>query len=81
VQGCAADLIKLAMLQVHRALQTQGLRARLVLQVHDELVVESPIEEREAVTALLKLHMAQVMQLRVPLDVAVGHGVNWAEAH
>jgi DNA polymerase-1 len=81
VQGTAADLIKLAMLKVAGRLTRERLKARLVLQVHDELVLESPLQEREAVTALLQEEMSQVLQLRVPIVVDVGHGPNWAEAH
>jgi DNA polymerase-1 len=81
IQGSAADLIKLAMLRVHAELTRQKLQARLILQVHDELIVEAPQAERQAVTDLLRQAMSQVMPLRVPLDVEVGHGINWAEAH
>ena len=81
IQGSAADLIKMAMLRVHAQLKQHRLRARLLLQVHDELVLESPLEEREQVTQLLKTEMTDVIKLLVPLVVEVGHGANWAAAH
>jgi DNA polymerase-1 len=81
IQGSAADLIKLAMVRVARALGERRLHARLLLQVHDELVLEAPREEREEVLTLLKKEMAGVMQLSVPLTVDVGQGDNWATAH
>ncbi|HET6347360.1 MAG TPA: DNA polymerase I [Myxococcota bacterium] len=80
IQGSAADLIKLAMLRVRAALKQHRLRARLLLQVHDELVLEAPREERDAVTELLQREMSGVLPLRVPVLVEVGHGPNWAEA-
>ncbi|MSP91925.1 MAG: DNA polymerase I [Myxococcales bacterium] len=81
VQGTAADLIKRAMLAVHRDLGRAGLRARLLLQVHDELVLEVPHAEIDDVTALVRAAMAGVADLKVPLQVDVGTGPNWADAH
>lgn len=81
IQGSAADLIKLAMLRVHAALKRHRLQARLLLQVHDELVLEAPHAEREQVTTLLRTEMSQVMPLLVPVVVDVGCGPNWAVAH
>ena len=80
IQGTAADIIKLAMLHVDRALREQKLKARLVLQVHDELIVECPIEEREQVTKLLTEQMEQVTQLSVPLLAEAKSGASWYEA-
>jgi len=80
VQGAAADIIKLAMIKVHRALIDQGLQARLILQVHDELIVESPPEERETVAALLQRCMEGVVTLDVPLQADVHSGKTWFEA-
>ena len=80
IQGTAADIIKLAMLHVDRALREQKLKARLVLQVHDELIVECPIEEREQVTKLLTEQMQQVTQLSVPLLAEAKSGASWYEA-
>ncbi|MDP9444367.1 MAG: DNA polymerase I [Actinomycetota bacterium] len=80
IQGSAADIIKVAMLGVHRALRAEGLRSRMLLQVHDELVVEVAPGERSAVESLLRREMASAAQLAVPLDVSVGVGRTWHEA-
>jgi DNA polymerase-1 len=69
------------MIQVQRALEQEKLRARLVLQVHDELVLEVPDEEVETIRRLLPQKMEHVASLRVPLLVEVGVGRNWDEAH
>ena len=79
VQGTAADIIKLAMVKVHDALNKQGLKARLILQVHDELIIETPAEESEQVAALLKNCMEQVQRLAVPLIAEVKTGKSWYE--
>jgi DNA polymerase-1 len=81
MQGTAADLIKLAMIQVQRALEAEKLRSRLVLQVHDELVLEVPQDEVDTIRALLPQKMEKIASLRVPLIVDVGVGNNWDEAH
>ena len=81
MQGTAADLIKLAMIQVQRALEAEKLRSRLVLQVHDELVLEVPQDEVDTIRVLLPQKMEKVASLRVPLIVDVGVGNNWDEAH
>ena len=80
VQGTAADIIKLAMVRVDEALQAASMRSRLILQVHDELILECPPEETAQASELLKRCMEQVIELRVPLLVEVGTGPNWAEA-
>lgn len=74
IQGTAADIIKLAMLRVHRELSQRRLQARLLLQIHDELVLEVPQDELIEVSALVKEHMEAAMVLRVPLVVHLGHG-------
>lgn len=82
IQGSAADLIKVAMLNVQRAIEEQGLTSRLLLQVHDELVLEVAPGERDRLEALVREQMASAADLRVPLDVSVGTGVSWhAAAH
>jgi DNA polymerase-1 len=81
IQGTAADLIKKAMVEVQQALRDAGLRARMLLQVHDELVFEAPASELAALTALVKKHMEGVYALKVPLVADVGVGNNWREAH
>ncbi len=81
IQGTAADLIKKAMVEVQQALADAGLRARMLLQVHDELVFEAPPAELELLTQLVRKHMEGVFALAVPLVVDVGSGRNWREAH
>ena len=81
IQGTAADIIKLAMLAIAARLRTSGLRARMLLQVHDELLFEVPEDETDRVGALVRESMEQVMPIEVPLRVDVGSGHNWAEAH
>ena len=80
LQGSAADLIKIAMVRLHRALREERLAARLLLQVHDELVLESPPAEVPRAVALVKEHMERVAKLEVPLVVEVGVGDNWLDA-
>ena len=81
IQGTAADLIKLAMVNIAYLLQKQKLAARLIMQVHDELVLEAPVGEKEEVMALVKREMEEVIQLKVPLRVEIASGKNWDEAH
>ena len=80
IQGSAADIIKKAMLLVFEALQEKKLRSRLLLQVHDELVLEVTEEERNLVATLVKEKMEQAVCLQVPLLVDVHYGINWAQA-
>jgi DNA polymerase-1 len=80
LQGTAADLIKRAMIGIDRELAAQRMQARMLLQVHDELVFECPPEELDALTALVKQTMEGVAKLRVPLLADVGHGANWRDA-
>ena len=80
IQGTAADIIKLAMIKVHRALQEGGYRSRLILQVHDELLIVAYKEEKEAVAKILKENMEHAADLLVPLDVDVHEGASWFEA-
>lgn len=81
IQGTAADVIKIAMVNVYRRLKAEKLRARLILQVHDELIVECPEQERETVERLLKEEMERAASLTVPLTAEVSSGKSWAEAH
>ena len=81
IQGTAADIIKLAMVHVHQRLKQEGLAAKLILQVHDELIVECPKEEADRVCELLRYEMEHAAQLSVPLTVDVHTGHSWAEAH
>ncbi len=77
IQGTAADIIKLAMVRVHAALQAQGLKAKLILQIHDELILDTPLAEVEAVKPLLKAAMEEAMDLSVPLIAEVREGHSW----
>jgi DNA polymerase-1 len=82
IQGSAADIIKVAMLGVRKALRENGLRSRMLLQVHDELIVEVADGERAAVEQLIREQMGSAYELDVPLDVSVGYGRSWdAAAH
>lgn len=80
IQGSAADIIKIAMVKVHKALKEGGYRSRLILQVHDELLIETHKDEKEAVAKILKENMEQAVELAVPLDVDVHEGASWFEA-
>lgn len=80
MQGTAADIIKIAMVRVERRLREEGLRARLVLQIHDELDLEVPEDEVTAVSQLVRQTMEGVVELLVPLTAEVSFGSNWAEA-
>jgi len=80
IQGSAADIVKVAMLGVDRALREEGLASRMLLQVHDELLFDVAPGETEALTALVRREMAGAAQLAVPLDVQVGTGENWDRA-
>ncbi len=81
IQGSAADLIKVAMVNIDHLLAKKNLSARLIMQVHDELVVEAPAKEKEAVMQLVKKEMEEVIKLKVPLKVEIAAGKNWDEAH
>ncbi len=81
IQGSAADIIKMAMVAAHKDKQLRELDARLILQVHDELIIEAPEADIEAAGARLKEIMQEVATLDVPLKVDLGVGKNWAEAH
>jgi DNA polymerase-1 len=80
IQGSAADIVKVSMLRVDRALRAESLRSRLLLQVHDELVLEIAPGERDTVETLVRREMGAAAALRVPLEVSVGFGRSWDEA-
>ncbi len=80
LQGSASDIIKIAMLRVYEALKKEGLRAKLIMQVHDELIVDTPLNEVEKVQKLMKECMENVCKLSVKLEAEVGVGDNWLEA-
>jgi DNA polymerase-1 len=81
IQGSAADIIKLAMINIDRRLDREGLDARMLLQVHDELVFEVVPKDVAALTALVKTEMEEAYPLAVPVRVEIGVGPNWADAH
>ncbi|MBT2621201.1 MULTISPECIES: DNA polymerase I [Chryseobacterium] len=81
VQGSAADVVKMAMIKIDQQLDQQKLKTRMLLQVHDELVFESPIDEIEVASKLIKTEMESAIETQVPLLVEVGVGNNWLEAH
>ena len=80
IQGSAADIIKVAMLDVEKALTDAGMASRMLLQVHDELVLEVGAGEREALEELVRTKMGVAVALNVPLDVSVGVGRSWHDA-
>ncbi len=80
IQGSASDIVKIAMLKVDDALRREGLRARMVMQIHDELLIEAPRDEAERAAAILKREMESAVELDVPLEVEVGTGENWMDA-
>ena len=80
IQGTAADIIKIAMINVHNRLKKENLKSKLILQIHDELILESPIEESTIAKDILRFEMEHAANLLVPLIVNVGIGKNWNEA-
>ena len=80
IQGPAADIVKVAMIGVQRQLLERSLRSRLLLQVHDELVLEIAPGERDEVSALVIAEMGSAAELSVPLEVSVGFGRSWRDA-
>lgn len=81
IQGSAADVVKMAMIKIDKELQLQNLQTKMLLQVHDELLFESPIDEVETAMKLIKTEMESAIETQVPLLVEVGVGKNWLEAH
>jgi len=81
VQGSAADVVKLAMIKIDHELKVQQLQTKMLLQVHDELIFEAPVDEVEAASKLIRTEMESALETQVPLLVEVGVGNNWLEAH
>lgn len=81
IQGTAADLIKIAMIDIHREMRELNLRSKMILQVHDELVFDARKDELDVLKPLVVKHMSGAMQLSVPLDVDINEGTSWFEAH
>ena len=80
IQGTAADIIKVAMINVHTRIAAEGLKSRMLLQVHDELVLEVVDAEREQVETAVREEMGSAITLSVPLEVSVGYGRSWDDA-
>lgn len=81
IQGSAADMIKIAMINIHREMNEQQFRSRMLLQVHDELVFDVYKPELETLKALVERNMREALPLKVPVEVGIGTGANWLEAH
>ena len=81
IQGTAADIIKIAMIRVHDRLISEGLKSRLILQVHDELLIETVESEKDTVIAILEEEMHKAADLIVKLEVGTEVGTDWYEAH
>ena len=81
IQGSAADIIKIAMINIFEKLENSDYKTKMLLQVHDELVFDVPNEELDAIKELIKTEMESAFTMAVPLDVEVGLGQNWLEAH
>jgi len=81
IQGSAADLIKVAMVKIDRALKAECLRTKMVLQIHDELVFDTPLDEVDRVKEIVRREMTSALDFGVPLDVGIGVGGNWLDAH
>jgi DNA polymerase-1 len=81
IQGTAADIIKIAMIDIWKTLGATGMKSRMILQVHDELIFETPEDELSGMERIVKETMESAANLSVSLEVEIGHGMNWAEAH
>lgn len=81
IQGTAADIIKIAMIRVAETLRREKLQARIVLQVHDELLIETAVGEQEEVCRILQKEMPTAAELQLPLEIGIEKGENWYEAH
>jgi DNA polymerase-1 len=81
IQGTAADIIKVAMIRIHRRFKAEGVRAKMILQVHDELNFSVPADEKELVERIVLEEMQGAFEMKVPLTADCGWGANWLEAH
>jgi DNA polymerase-1 len=81
IQGSAADIIKLAMINIYNRFKKEGFKSKMLLQVHDELVFDAHKEELEIIKPIIKYEMENAFKMNVPLDVEVGVGENWLQAH
>ena len=81
IQGSAADLIKVAMVNIDKAISKAALRSKMVLQIHDELLFDAPVDEVDTLKEIIKREMSSAIEFGVPLEVDIGVGRNWLEAH
>ena len=81
IQGSAADIIKLAMINIYNRFKKEGFKSKMLLQVHDELVFDAHKDELEIIKPIIKYEMENAFKMNVPLDVEVGVGENWLQAH
>ena len=81
IQGSAADIVKVAMLNLSKAIKKQNLKTKMILQVHDEIIFEAPEEEAERVIPLIREEMENAVKLRIPLKVSIEKGKRWGEFH
>jgi DNA polymerase-1 len=81
IQGSAAELIKIAMIDVQKNIELEHMSSKLILQIHDELLFEFPVEEKDVLIPLVKKSMENAMKLKVPIIVDYGSGKDWFEAH
>lgn len=81
IQGSAADMIKIAMINIHRTIKEQKLDSRMTMQVHDELVFDAPQHEVDKIKPIIEYHMKNAIKTNVPIIVVIGTGINWLEAH
>jgi DNA polymerase-1 len=81
LQGSAADIIKVAMITLHKRLKEEAPESKMILQVHDELIVECPLNQTDTITQIIREEMERAAKLRVPLVVDIGTGPSWFEAH
>jgi DNA polymerase-1 len=81
IQGSAADIIKIAMINIFKRFEKEGFKSKMLLQVHDELVFDAHKDELEIIKPIIKYEMEHAFEMIVPLDVEMGIGENWLEAH
>ena len=77
IQGTAADIMKIAMINVFKEIKNRGLKSKIVLQVHDEMMIESPINEKEEIKNIMKKQMENAVKLKVPLIAEISEAENW----
>jgi DNA polymerase-1 len=81
IQGTAADMIKVAMINIHKQLKARQLQSKMILQVHDELLFDVYLPEKEEISKIVTEEMQNALPLQVPVEVSTGFGANWLEAH